>query len=29
MVICCFFSSAYSDPLFPRVLGTSGGWANK
>ncbi len=29
MVNCRFFSSVYSDPLFPRVLSTSGGWANK
>lgn len=26
MVICCFFLSAYSNPLFPRILSTSGGW---
>lgn len=25
MVICCFFLSAYSNPLFPRILSTSGG----
>ena len=25
MVICCFFPGIYSDPLFPRVLSTSGG----
>ena len=29
MVICCFYPSAYSDPIFPRVLSTSGGWANR
>lgn len=29
MVIRCVFPSTYSDPLFPRVLSTSGGWANK
>ena len=29
MVICCFFPGIYSDLLFPRVLSTSGGWANK
>lgn len=25
MVICCFFPCIYSNPLFPRVLSTSGG----
>lgn len=29
MVICCFFPCIYSNPLFPRVLSTSGGWANR
>lgn len=29
MVICCFFPGIYSNPLFPRILSTSGGWANK
>ena len=29
MMIRCFFSGIYSDLLFPRILSTSGGWANK
>lgn len=26
MVICYFFPSTYSNPFFPHVLSTSGGW---
>lgn len=29
MVICCSFPGIYSDLPFPRILSTSGGWANQ